>query len=315
MSKDKTFMIIIITFSLMAIILGSQGIAAHHRGVLAATTTTSNINSNNVTDSNLKNIQENNITKILAKNLENHIQKAGAILEITSKLPQVRNVSYAHLLNQTLSTLHGIPQYADIQKRQIAKNIIASNSDLYKIYFILPNGDMYFLEPYSTQQTLTKNNYAFRDYFQGAIKTNDTYLGNVIIATAASHPREAVIAIPVYSLKDNSTVVGIWAGSIDFNILDKELQSLNITSSSDGRNGVVYVDSNGQKIVDYNISKSETPESFANLNSFKDAISGKSGSIIDTINNNSKMLVAYQPVKAFHNTWVVLLMQPLPSAK
>ena len=50
----------------MAIILGSQGIAAHHRGVLAATTTTSNINSNNVTDSNLKNIQENNIllTKI-----------------------------------------------------------------------------------------------------------------------------------------------------------------------------------------------------------------------------------------------------------
>jgi len=301
----------------MVIILGLQGIAAYHRGVLAATTTTSNINSNNVTDSNLKNIQENDIllTKILAKNLEDHIQKAGAILEITSKLPQVRNVSYAHLLNQTLSTLHGIPQYADIQKRQIAKNIIASNSDLYKIYFILPNGDMYFLEPYSTQQTLTKNNYAFRDYFQGAIKTNDTYLGNVIIATAASHPIEAAIAVPVYSLMDNSTVVGVWAGSINFNILDKELQSLNITSSSGGRNGVVYVDSNGQKIVDYNISKSETPESFTNLNSFKDAISGKAGSIIDTINNNSKMLVAYQPVKAFHNTWVVLLMQPLPSAK
>ena len=42
----------------MVIILGLQGIAAYHRGVLAATTTTSNINSNNVTDSNLKNIQE-----------------------------------------------------------------------------------------------------------------------------------------------------------------------------------------------------------------------------------------------------------------
>jgi hypothetical protein len=53
------------------------------------------------------------ITDILAKNLENRIQKAGAILEITSKLPQVRNVPYAHLLNQTLNTLHGIPQYAD----------------------------------------------------------------------------------------------------------------------------------------------------------------------------------------------------------
>src|SRR5919108_5241623 len=185
------------------------------------------VNINNTTDSN--NLQNNIlITNILAKNLENHIQKAGAILEITSKLPQVRNVSYAHLLNQTLSTLHGIPQYADIQKRQIAKNIIDSNSDLYKIYFILPNGDMYFLEPYSTQQTLTKNNYAFRDYFQGAIKTNDTYLGNVIIATAASHPIEAAIAVPVYSLKDNSTIAGVWAGSIDFNALNKELESLNV---------------------------------------------------------------------------------------
>ena len=102
----------------------------------------------------------------------------------------MRDTSYAHLLNQTLSTLHGIPLYADTEKRQVAKNIIASNSDLYKIYFIMPNGDLYFLEPYSTQQTLTKNNYAFRDYFQGAIKINDTYLGNVIIATAASHPRE-----------------------------------------------------------------------------------------------------------------------------
>ena len=301
----------------MVIILGLQGIAVHHREVLAAITTS---DINNVTDSN--SVQKNNnilLTNILAKNLENHIQKAGAILEVTSRSPQVRNVSYAHLLNQRLNTLHGIPQYADIEKRQVAKNIIiASSSDLYKIYFIMPNGDMYFLEPYSTQQTLTKNNYAFRDYFQGAIKTNGTYLGNVIIATAASHPREAVIAVPVYSLKDNSTIVGVWAGSIDFNVLNKELQSLNITPSSDSTNGnnnarVVYVDSNGQEIADSDINKSKTAESFATLNSFKNALNGKSGSTIDTIDNNTKMLVTYRPVEVFHNTWVVLFMQLIAS--
>ena len=87
---------------------------------------------------------ENNlITNILAKNLEDHLKKAGAILEITSKLPQVRNVSYAHLLNQTLSTLHGIPEYADTEKRQVAKNIVVSNSDLREVFFIMPNGDAY----------------------------------------------------------------------------------------------------------------------------------------------------------------------------
>jgi hypothetical protein len=267
------------------------------------------VNVNNTTDSN--NIQNNVlITKILAKNLENRLQKAGAILEVTSKLPQVRNVSYAHLLNQTLNILHGIPRDADIEKRQVAKNIIDSNSGLYKVFFIMPNGDMYFLEPFSTQQTLTANNYAFRDYFQGAIKTSDTYLGNVIIATAASHPREAVIAVPVYSLRDNSTIVGVWAGSIDFGILNKELQSLNLTSLDDNTR-VVYVDSNGQKVADSDINKSTTPESFANLSSFKDATNGQAGSTIDTA-NNTKMLVAYQPVKIFNNTWAVLLMRPPP---
>jgi hypothetical protein len=306
--KDKTS-IIITGFFLTVIILGLQAIIVQHKGVLAATSDLSNITSPKNTQNNIL------LTNILAKNLENHLQKAGAILEITSKLPQIRNLPYAHLLNQTLDTLHGIPQYADKEKRQVAKNIIDSNSDLYKIYFIMQNGDMYFLEPYSTQHTLTKNNYAFRDYFQGAIKTNDTYLGNVIIATAVSHPRESVVAIPVYSPRDNSTIVGVWAGSIDFGILDKELQSLNIISSSvvgnDNNTRIVYLDSNGQKIADSDINKSKTPESFATLASFKNAISGQSGSSIDMV-DNTKMLVTYKPVKIFHNTWVVLLMQQQP---
>jgi C4-dicarboxylate-specific signal transduction histidine kinase len=270
-----------------------------------------NISANyNTTDSNSTQNNISLITNILAKNLENRIQKAGAVLEITSKLPQVRDVPYAHLLNQTLNTLHGIPQYADIEKRQIVKNILSNNNDLYEIFLVMPNGNMYFLEPYSIQQTLAVNNFAFRDYFQGAIRTNDTYLGNVHTTAAASGARTAKIAVPVYSLKDNSTIAGVWAGSIDFNVLDKELQSLNLTSLDDSTR-VVYVDSNGQKIADSDVNKSTIPESFANLKSFKAAIGGQAGSTIDTV-DNTKMLVAYQPVNAFHNTWVVLLMQPSP---
>ena len=267
------------------------------------------INTNyNSTDSN--SIQNNIslITNIVAKNLENRIQKAGAILEITSKLPQVRDVPYAHLLNQTLNTLHGIPQFADIEKRQVVKNILSSNNDLYEIFLLMPNGNMYFLEPYSIQQTLAVNNFAFRDYFQGAISTNDTYLGNVHTTAAASGARTAKIAVPTYFLKDNSTIAGVWAGSIDFNVLNKELQSLNLTSLGDSTR-IVYVDGKGQKIADSDINKSKIPESFANLKGFKAATGGLAGSTIDTV-NNTRMLVSYQPVNAFHNTWVVLLMRP-----
>jgi hypothetical protein len=303
--KDSLFLLALISSGLAGVAFITIASPSY---VNAVTNNISNITNNSTVTTTTNNL----ITNILAKNLENHLQKAGAILEITSKLPQVRNIPFAHLLNQTLSTLNGIPQHVDIEKRQLAKNIISSNSDLYEIFLVMPNGDMYFLEPYSIQQTLTLNNYAFRDYFQGAIKTNDTYLGNVQTSAAASGIRKATIAVPVYSLKDNSTIVGVWAGSIDFNVLNKELQSLNLTSSPVGNNTrIVYVDSNGQKVADSNISKSKTPESFANLNSFKNAINGKAGSTIDTV-NNKKMLVTYHPVKVFHNTWSVLLMQPIP---
>ena len=262
----------------------------------------------NTTDSNSTQNNISLITDILAKNLENRIQKAGAILEITSKLPQVRNVPYAHLLNQTLNTLHGIPQYADTEKRQVAKDIVDSNSDLRDVFFIMPNGDAYLFEPYSTQQNLTTNNFAFRDYFQGAIKTNDVYLGNVIIPKTASGFRSGGIAIPVYSSSENnSNIAGVWVGGIDFKVFDKDLQSLNLPSGE----RVVYTGYKGQKIADSDINKSKTPESFATLNSFKNAINGESGSIIDTV-DNKKMLVTYQPVNAFHNTWIVLFMQPIP---
>jgi hypothetical protein len=268
-----------------------------------------NINTSyNSTDSNSIQGNISLITNILAKNLENRIQKTGAILEMTSKLPQVRDVPYAQLLNQTLNTLHGIPQYADIEKRQLVKNILSSNNDLYEIFLLVPNGNMYFLEPYSIQQTLAVNNFAFRDYFQGAIRTNDTYLGNVHTTAASSGARTAKIAVPTYSVEDNSTTAGVWAGSIDFNVLNKELQSLNLTSLGDSTR-VVYVDGNGQKIADSDIIKSTIPESFANQKCFEAAIGGHAGSTIDTV-NNTKTLVSYQPVNTFHNTWVVLLMQP-----
>lgn len=264
-----------------------------------------NINiKDNITNSNSMQNDILLITKILARNLENHVQKAGDLLEVTSKLPQVRNVSYAQFLNQTLDTLHGIPKDADIQKRQVAQNILSDYKELQIIIFIMPNGDIYLDEPYSRQQISTVTNLAFRDYFKGVFGTNDTYLGDPT-PSASSSQMQSVIAVPVYSLKDNSSIVGVWAGGIDFNVLSKELQSLNLTL--DGKR-VVYVGHNGQKIADSDINKSKIPESFSELNSFRNAIKGESGSTIDTV-GNSTMMVTYQPVSVFHNTWLVLLMQ------
>jgi hypothetical protein len=47
--------------------------------------------------------------------------------------------------------------------------------------------DMYMEEPYDRQLDLSRNNFAFRDYYQGAIDTIDTkqaFLGDVIVSSS-----------------------------------------------------------------------------------------------------------------------------------
>jgi Cache domain len=295
------FVLLILSSLSMDAITAAANKAIMHVNNINSSGSTHSLQANNTTQSSMI------ITKLLANNLQNRLQKAGALLEITSKLPQVNNTSFANLLNQTLTTLHGIPKDADIQKRRIAQDILSNYKDLQIIFFVMPNGDVYFEEPYSRQQNLTTTNLAYREHIQGAIKTHNTYLGN-LVTSASSGRRQAVIAVPMYSGKDNSTLIGIWAGGIDFHVINIELQSLNLPAGE----RAVYVGHNGQKIADSNVNSSNKAESFANLQSFKNAIDGKSGSNIEDITNGtttSKMFVTYHPVKAFQNTWAVLLIQ------
>jgi len=244
--------------------------------------------------------------QILANSLEKRLKDIASALEITGNLSQVRNTSDANLLSSTLETLHGIPEDADLEKRGIAQNIISNYDDVQVIIFLMPNGDVYIEQPYSRQQNLTSNNLSFRDYFKGAVDTNNTYLGNVI-KSASSNRSEALIAVPLYSPSDRS-LVGIWAGGIDFGLLNQELQSLDLTDSNER---VVYVDSNGTKVADSDeIMALNTSESFSKLESFQDAIDGMSGSIEETV-SGTPMVVSYYPVEALQNTWAVIWMRPI----
>lgn len=198
----------------------------------------------------------------------------------------------------------------------MAKNILTADKDFEVIFFLMPNGDMYMEEPYSRQQNLTRDNFAFRDYYKGAINTGNTYLGNVIISAASGLP-QAYIAVPEFSEDNrpvsNTTLTGIWTGGLNLTLFSGSLQALNLTNGLH----IVYVDQLGQKIADsYKHSSlflnKNRNESFANLQSFRNAVGGKSGYTVETINDN-KMLIFYEPVKFGPTAWVVLLMQPYNS--
>jgi hypothetical protein len=256
------------------------------------------------------------LLKLLADNLENRLNKSAVILEITGESPQVKNASYASSIS---TELHGIPKDLDIAKRKVAHDILASDKDLQVISFLMSNGEVYMVEPYSRQQNLTGNNFAFREYYKGAISTGDTYLGNVFMSASSGLP-QSIIAVPLYySASDNNgnrnnnsnnmTLLGLWSGGLNLTEFSETLQSLNLT---DGER-IVYLDQNGQKVADSSKQsfRIDQNESLANLQAFNNALQKqKPGSVMEMI-NGTRMLVFYEPVQFHSTTWAVLLLKPL----
>jgi hypothetical protein len=76
----------------------------------------------------------------------------------------------------------GIPQNLDLQKRDIARDILEKNKDIASIFFVIPKGDTYIGEPYPDQQQLPRLNYADRDWYKGVTRTNDTYTSAVFLS-------------------------------------------------------------------------------------------------------------------------------------
>ena len=250
------------------------------------------------------------LISILANNLANRLNKSAAILQITSNLPEVKNHTYASFLKQSL---HGIAANVDIQKRKVAQAILSADKDFGVIFFLMPNGLVYMEEPYSRQLNLTTNNLGFRDFYKGVVSTHMPYLGNVVISASSGRP-QTNIAVPVYSENNSNnnnssrqSLLGIWAGGLNLPVFNKLLQSLKLTNNEH----IVLVDHRGQKIADSDKYQAlNSNQSFANFQSFKNAIAGKTGSIVEAI-NDTKVLVSYHPVNAIQTKWAILDILPL----
>jgi hypothetical protein len=71
------------------------------------------------------------ILKLLSNVIETRFDKSSSLLELTSKLPEVTNVSYADAITERFM---GIPQNLDLQKRDIAQSVLEQDRDSF--YFL-----------------------------------------------------------------------------------------------------------------------------------------------------------------------------------
>ena len=236
--------------------------------------------------------------------LESKVTKLATALQIASSLPQILQPPDVNLIDPKVN---GIPEDADIEKRKIAKILLDQFKEFSSVVFLLNNGDVYFDEPFERQLNLTATNFSFRDYYQVVEETKKTYLSDAIISKSSGRSL-AVIATPVINKENNMT--GILLGTINFNNYDKFLQSLNLPNNTT----LVLIDKNGVKIGDSNeketsVSKeSFEKKQFSNLTSFKLALEGKSGGILEKF-NGIKSQITFLPYDLFQNKRILLLIQ------
>jgi hypothetical protein len=97
----------------------------------------------------MENSNINTLLELLSTIVETRINGTAALLELTSKLPEVKNIQYVYSIDEKFM---GIPPDLDLQKRNIARYILEQDKDIATIFFLTPKVDIFIGEPYSDQE-------------------------------------------------------------------------------------------------------------------------------------------------------------------
>jgi signal transduction histidine kinase len=240
-----------------------------------------------------------NEVQALSSRFALRLQYVTGLMELTSQtFPITEHPIYSNLISDDLK---GIPQDADTEKRNIARNMFDEKFELEYVFYTMPNGDMYFLEPFSSQVKLSQLNFAFRDWYSGAVNTGSTYVSEVYVSANEKH-NVIAIAVPIYDA--NQTLNGIFVGALDLGAVQRSLSQI-----THGKNEYfLIVDHNNDIVVD-----SRKPKSDIEIKKFTLDLSehqeNKVNIITKTIDGQDHT-IAFKPIPVGTHKWLVMSIQP-----
>jgi hypothetical protein len=222
------------------------------------------------------------------------------LLEVTAKENNVANILFSAQIDPRI---HGIEADQDVEKREIANLVLSNKANLDAVYFVLPNGDMYLVEPYQYQLDLASTNFAFRDWYKGVMSTESTYVSELFYAQGK---KEYTVAITTPVKSESGELVGIWGGLVNLDFWNKQFAEIDLAKNEH----IVIVDHNGN-VVTTNTRQLpiNTMESSDYMQSVNNALAGNNGNAIETI-NGVNFFVIYVPVTVGPHTWALIITEP-----
>jgi hypothetical protein len=239
----------------------------------------------------------------LTSKFETELLDIASLVEVTAKESNVANTPF---VDQIDPRIHGIMKDQDVEKREIAKLILFNKENLDAVFFVLPNGDMYLLEPYQYQLNLASNNFAFRDWYKGVTNTKSTYISEIYSAQGEKINTFAIMT-PVRS--ESGDFIGLWGGRVNLDSWKKQFDKINLATNEN----ILIVDHNGNAVINLKHTSSNTIESYLHLQGVKEALARNSGSTVETINGISSFVV-YVPVTVGSHTWAIIIIESYEDA-
>jgi len=269
------------------------------------------------------------ILNLFANLLDSKISIAVDDLEISSRDETLKEVQF---LKNVSSNYNGIHSTLDLDKRNLAKDILQRNTDIASIFFVLPNGDIYLGEPYMDQEQLPRINFADREWYKGVVKNNQTYISSIFMSASINAPAIA-IAVPVYSPTGDlesqvgsSSLSGYWVGIINLKSLEDLFKSLSLINQDQfiliDHNGTEFLDNKKLKIgpayssshendsslsSSGNLTKQKMLETFDYFDLVKDT-GNETGTTYDKFNVKDQVWMFWKSINVKDSNWYVVLV-------
>lgn len=233
------------------------------------------------------------------------LQYVTGIIELTAQNPTMtKSTTHANLITDQLK---GIPEEADFGKRELARKILDKKFDLDYVFYAMPNGDIYFLEPFYSQLSLSQLNFAFRDWYRGAISTGTTYVSEVYVSANEKH-NVIAIAVPLYD-DVGQTLNGIFVGALNLGMVQRSLSQVNLGQNEH----LLVVDHNNNIVIDSRKSESDTEIRTFVLDLSEQTKDNDVTTVTKTI-DGKESLVVYDTIPVGIHKWHVVSIQPYDDA-
>lgn len=264
------------------------------------------------TDSEIKRLnnevtqtQLNEIT-MLSSRFDLRLRHLSGVLELAAQTTPIASPPVdSDLISEQLK---GIPEDADIEKRKTAKILLDKEFALDYVFYAMPNGDIYFLEPFDSQIKLPQSNFAFRDWYNGVITTGSTYVSEVYVSANEKH-NVIGIGVPIYSDVEPTILNGIFVGALHLGELQKSLATLSL-----GQNEyLVIIDHNNNIVADSRNLNSDVEIRKFDVRLDVSIHDTEAHMITKTIDGKD-VVMTFKPIRAGTHDWLFASIQPYGDA-